>query len=114
MIAPSILVLVISQLENLTTQEEYTQAIAKLKSLVKTIPELSTIININQVRDFKVQAKELANLLRNYAESKDDSTAKIESTLSQLLDIESVKNIKKELRKTYMDNNIFYIAKGSL
>jgi hypothetical protein len=112
MTVPAVLLPVISQLEDSPSQEEFTLVINQLKSLTTTLPELHNLLKEDEVK-YCAQAKQLAKSLKEHYEQKTDVVNKAETNQSLSLDFESTENIKKELKKTFKENNICLIANGT-
>lgn len=108
---PSSLLPVILLLENSATQEEREEAMRQLKVLSETVPELEAFFK-GQAPE-SAEPREVAKKLREYCEQKITPAKNTEASFSCSLDPESTENIRRELRKTYKENNISFIANGT-
>jgi len=112
MTVPTALLPIIHQLEGSPSHQEFTLLINQLKSFTTILPELHNFLKENEVKS-SAQVKELAKSLREYYEQKTSAINKADTNNSLSLDLESTENIRKELRKTFKENNICFIANGT-
>eukprot|EP00826_Nyctotherus_ovalis_P036907 TRINITY_DN3318_c0_g1_i14.p1 TRINITY_DN3318_c0_g1~~TRINITY_DN3318_c0_g1_i14.p1 ORF type:complete len:205 (+),score=17.65 TRINITY_DN3318_c0_g1_i14:123-737(+) len=108
---PSPLLPVILLLENSAGQEEREEAARQLKALSETTPELEALLKGQALGS--AEPREVAKKLREYYEQKITPAKKTEASFSCSLDLETTENIRRELRKTYKENNINFIANGT-
>ena len=103
------LVSLISQLEACHSNQEYIQLLAEFELLAKTNPEIGTAhayILAQYPTLSNIEPATIAKALKDHY----GADSKKVPQLSLSLDSDSLQNIKKELRKTYQENNIGFLA----
>lgn len=108
---PSIFYSFIRSLENCRSHEEYMNLLQTLEQLAKADPLIARAYSYSLSKYPtlpNVEPKTIAKLFREYWYAEEDGTKQ-----RLVLDADSTQNLKKELRKTYHDSNIEFLANST-